>query len=151
MTEDKQQMKHFIIDLYLLLGAYEDRKTKKIKLWYLWLGGIGGVFCRIREFFMGNILLQEWILCLLPGIFFLIFAKKDSEKIGDGDGWLLIVLGNCFSGKQLLCLFYLSVLLSAVYSFLLLLMKRADRKTQIPYLPFLWLSDIILWGLEYVR
>lgn len=144
-------MRHFIINLYLLFGAYEDKKTKKIKNWYLWLGAMLGIVLKIRDFTLENLVLYEWILSLFPGIIFLLLARKENEKVGEGDGWILIVLGSCLSGKQFLSLFYLSILLSAMYSFLLLLIKKANRKTQIPYLPFLWLSDLILWGFEYVR
>lgn len=143
-------MSKFILNLYLLFGAYQDKKTKTIKIWYLWLGGFLGVYFKIKQIYTGNIQVWSWLLCLLPGIFFLIIAKIKKEKIGEGDAWILIILGNCFWGIHFFRLIYLSVLLIAIYSFILLIMKKVDGKTQIPFLPFLWIADTVLWGVEYV-
>ena len=143
-------MREFVINIYLLAGAYEDKKTKRIKTLYLWLGGLLGIVCKMVDFGNKNLNFYEWIFSVIPGLLFLICAKAGNEKIGDGDGWVLIILGSCLPGVQIWGVFYFSVLLSAFYSLILLVMKKANRKTEIPYIPFLWMSDVVIRGLQYV-
>lgn len=139
-----------LIHFYLLLGAYQDGKTKKIKNWYLWIGGILGLICKIADILQTNFLIYEWIFSLIPGIGLLICSKAGKERIGSGDGWILLILGSCYSQLQIWPVFCLSMMLVMVTALILLLGKRVKKETQIPYLPFLCLADIILWGVQYV-
>lgn len=143
-------MRHMIINLYLLAGAWYDGKTKKIRSSYLWVGIFLGMILKIVDSFSGNFYFYEWILSVTPGMFFLAAAGVGRKNIGDGDGWVLLILAGCYLKKQIWKVFYLSVTLLAIYSFLLLILGKANKKTEIPYLPFVWISDTILWGLEYV-
>lgn len=143
-------MRNFIINIYLLIGAFQDSKTKKIKVWYLWLGGILGLFFKIKDFSGQQVTLSNWIIQMIPGVLFLIYAKLGKEKIGEGDGWLLLILGNCFPGMRVWTVFYLSVVLLALFSWVLIIKKKANKTTEIPFIPFLWTADTCLWGLQYV-
>lgn len=132
------------------MGAWQDGRTTKIKVSYLWLGGFIGIICGIMDVINDKTDPGKWGINLLPGMLFLIYAKTENKKIGDADGWILVILGFCFSGMRLWPVFNLSILLLLIFSIFLLVTKKGDKKTEIPYLPFLWMADTILWGLEYV-
>lgn len=74
---------------------------------------------------------------LLPGIFFLTAGWCTKEKVGYGDGLLLLITGlmvgfyRCFSG---LCI---GLFLSAIFSAFLMLLHRAEKNSRIPFVPFL--------------
>ena len=143
-------MRGLIINIYLLIGAYQDGKTTKIKNWYLWLGIFGAIICKIIDILTVKNSLNFWLINMIPGTIFLVIAKMGKESIGDGDGWLLLILGNCFWGMRIWEVFYLSVILLSLFSLWMIIRKQGNRKTQIPYIPFLWLADTMLWGLQYV-
>ena len=69
------------INIFLLWGTCQDIKKKKIKNTHLIIGGIlGGIF-NIAKIGEGSFFFRQWLLALLPGVIFLIFAKKTKEKI----------------------------------------------------------------------
>ena len=143
-------MRDMMVNVYLGLGAYQDGKTKKIKEWYLWIGGCLGIIFKIRDIFSDNFMFSDWVLCLIPGVLFLICAMVLKEKIGDGDGWILLILGNFLPPGNVWQHFYLSLFLLTIYALFLLILKKANHQTEIPYLPFLWMANSILWGMQYV-
>lgn len=79
----------------------------------------------------------EIILSLLPGAFFLLVSRCTKEKVGYGDGLLLLITGlavgfyQCFFG---LCI---SLLLSAFFAAFLLILRKAEKESRIPFVPFL--------------
>lgn len=141
-------MREKIIFLYLLLGTYQDMNTKTIKNWYLWLGGVLGLSYKFADILSDNFYLYQWILSLLPGIMLFVCSKIGKESIGNGDGWIMLVLGTCYPKLQVWSVFYLSMVLVMIMALILFCIKR--KETEIPYLPFLCLSDLILWRVQYV-
>lgn len=130
-------------------GAMQDIKTRKIKNSYLMTGELSGVFFQIMNFFGGTFSLRERILALLPGLFFLVFAKITKEKIGYGDGMVLWILGNFLDIGELWYLLQGAMLLLMIFSIILLCTKKAFENCRVPFLPFLWMSQTILWGVVY--
>ena len=59
------------------------------------------------------------------------------EGIGYGDGILALLLGPVFGTEVMWAGLFLAFLLSALCSILLLACKKADRKTCLPFIPFL--------------
>lgn len=138
-------MSAVIINLYLLLGTAQDIKNKKISNYYLWMGGITGLFFRITECWKGTSEVAEWLIAFIPGVVVLMLAKITKEKIGIGDGWVVIILGNFMTAFEISLLLQVAILLAAIYSLILLFGKRVSGSYSIPFLPFLWLSHFLLW------
>lgn len=63
--------------------------------------------------------------------------------VGFGDVKLLMVLGLFLGTDRAWSCVFFAMLAAFVYSLLLLLMKRANMKTEIPYAPFLLLGTIL--------
>ena len=109
-----------------------------------------GIIFNLVNIVIGTFSLEKRMLALVPGILFLVFAKVTQEKIGLGDGIVLLVLGNFLNVDELWNILQGALILLMIFSILLLCAKKASKNCQIPFLPFLWLSQTILWGLGYV-
>ena len=139
-----------VVCLYLLWGAWQDLRSKKIKNSYLWLGGIAGIISKIMDIVFDNCSFKEWLWALFPGMLLLVVAKATREKIGMGDGWVILILGNFLSVVEILYVFQTALLVIIVISIVLLCGKKIDRKYEIPFLPFLWAAYTFLWRMHYV-
>ena len=143
-------MSVIIVNLYLLLGTVQDIKNKKISNYYLWIGGIIGLFFNIIECWEEVNKVTEWLIAFIPGVVVLVLAKITKEKIGMGDGWVVIILGNFLTAFEISILLQVAIILAAVFSLILLCGKRVSASYSIPFLPFLWLSHFLLWRLGNV-
>ena len=139
-----------IVDVYLFWGAWQDLRKKKVRTEYLWFGGMLGIIYRSLGMAAGFGLLRDWLLAFVPGIVMLFVAKITEEKIGYGDGWIFLILGNFLDMMELWYVLQISVLLVVFVSLVLLWSKKVTKEYQIPFLPFLWGSYTLLWGLKYV-
>lgn len=136
-----------IVNIYLLLGALQDTRERRIKNSYLKIGEVGSMIHRGVHLILGISSLSEWVYGLIPGLLLIIIAKLTEEKIGYGDGILLLILGNFMYFTEVWKLLQTAFLFVMIFSILLVISKKGDRKCEIPFLPFLWMSHTLLWGL----
>ncbi len=82
---------------------------------------------------------------MLPGMMLILLAKATGEKIGYGDGAVVILLG-LFCG-MIFTVFTVGVafLISGIYALILL---GKGRKDTMPFLPFLLAAMEVLWLYE---
>ena len=142
-------MKNMLLNLYLFWGMLQDLKERKISFIYLMVGAIIGVLFLIEGFFGQCLEVIDILFSFLPGIIFLLIAKFSKEKIGFGDGWLFLILGGWIGSKKIWALWQLSLVLSATFSLLMLGIKKCRIKSQIPFIPFVWLIHLIFMGANY--
>ena len=90
--------------------------------------------------------IYEWIFRFIPGILFLFYGKVSREKVGYGDGWLVIILGSLYSWIFLCRLLMISLFLTVLAAGFLIVIKKGTKESRLPYLPFLWMAHIVLWG-----
>ncbi len=81
---------------------------------------------------------------LLPGIVLLLCSKLMKGAVGEGDAYLIMLTGLML-GRENNLLLLGGLLLSAVCAAFLLLVRQKEKKTTIPFVPFLFLSDILLF------
>jgi len=79
----------------------------------------------------------ELLLGLFPGIILLGVSFVTRESIGEGDGLVLCALGLFCGAKQTLAVLGMAFFLCAVLAVLLLLCRRVNKKTELPFLPCL--------------
>lgn len=133
-------MKYFKIIgicICLLIGAIFDLHTKKIPKWYaiLFLGiGISTVLFVETE---------KVVECFLGGGFGLLFfllAKITKESIGYGDAFLITGLGFTIGCSNIFIVIMISLFLMFPFSVVLISMKKATKKSKLPFLPFLFVG-----------
>ena len=142
-------MKNIVMTVYLLWGTLQDLKEKKISVTYLKIGVTISVLFLIWEAWHRNVNGKEFVISLLPGLFFLLISKLAKEKVGAGDGYIFLIIGCCLGSSMTWMICQLGLILSSIYSFLILLLKRGNRNSQIAFVPFIWLAHFLLWSLKY--
>ena len=99
-------------------------------------------FGLLLEFLLTGLLSALWSgrkVAWIPGLFLLIVGKLSGEKIGLGDGWLLLALGMWLPYETLLEVMFFGLLTGAGYGVLL-------GKKEIPLVPFFTFGVVLMTG-----
>ncbi len=81
----------------------------------------------------------------LPGIMLLLCSKLLRGAIGEGDAYLTMLTGVMLGGENNLRLLLVALLLSAFCAFFLILVKKKEKTATFPFVPFLFLSYILIF------
>ena len=120
--------------LAVLVGfAAYDIKTKMIPVTAVMIAAASVLLYR---FYIG-VGIRELVIGLIPGALLLVLAFVTRESIGTGDGMMLCILGLFCGWRQSLAIFGMALVLSAILSIILLVCRKAGRKTELPFLPSL--------------
>ncbi len=131
------------ITLCGMLGAlaYKDWKEQKVSVYavlvFIILGMIFHVVWQEQE--LWNILAGAGL-----GAGFLVLSWISHGSIGAGDGAVLVATGVFLGFWENLRLLFLALILSALVAGYLLVIKRKGRKDRMPFIPFLFLADLLL-------
>ena len=138
--EEKKMQK---IILLALLGwcSLEDVKQKKLTVMYILMFGVGGIFlhlmapvCSIYSILWG----------MLLGLALILVSLVTRGSVGVGDGILLAVTGVYLGGSKNLELFMMGLLLAALWSLGLVVVKKKKGKEEIAFVPFLLISYFLM-------
>jgi len=91
----------------------------------------------------------ERLLGVISGLGVVLLSKITGGKIGLGDGLVLAVTGMGLGFWGNIELFALALALAAVFSIGLIIIRRANRKKIIPFIPFILLAYMLL-NISYV-
>ncbi len=120
--------------ILLAWNTWQDCRKKEIvpvSLWIFLAAGLvtNGVYAyQTPASFVGGILTGGGLLLL---------SCLSRGAIGRGDGYLLCVAGVYLGIAGTLSLLLGAFFLCAIWSLLLLVIKKAGKKTEIPFVPFL--------------
>lgn len=132
----------------LLLGilAWIDIRTKKIP--FILVGVLAAVMFGMRVFSLKiGIEAGAWLVRLfaglLPGGISLLCSYITKGKIGVGDGLVLTALGFGLEFRSVMLLWSMALCMAAVLAMLLLVLKKAGKKTELPFVPCLFLGYVL--------
>lgn len=129
-----------MIILYLLCGSLLDIKYKQISKKYVLIGAVVSIILFIL------FLEQAWISSLsglFVGIAIIMLAKISKGGIGEGDGYVIGIIGILLGGRLVMILFCESIVLAAFYSICKLIRNKMRNNTSFPFLPFMFISYIV--------
>lgn len=135
-----------VLGVYLAIGSIYDKKSFLLPSGFLISGSLMAVVCGIYRVFCGQILWQQWITACMPGILWIILAFATREQMGYGDGMVLLVVGSLTDLGTTMGLLMLGLGESCIWGILLLVSKRGNRQTPIPFVPMLFLSYLLVMG-----
>ncbi len=130
---------NYILLLWLIWMSIYDIKSRRIP-WILL--GMGAVLSAISCVVIGEKFPSEigrMLVGLLPGMLLLALSVC-TKLVGMADGIVLACLGVSGGFQKVLSTWLLSLFLSGVYSVILLALRKANRRTKIPYMPFLTIA-----------
>lgn len=126
--------------LFLAICSIQDIKEKRVSVKVFVLSGI---LFLIMSLLFDKISIEQRMYNMLPGMIAFLLAFLTKEQIGYGDALCLIVLGNIMCSDVLWGAVLGGLMLLSMCSILLLAGKKVNRKTTLPFLPFL--SAGVLW------
>ena len=121
----------------MLTAALFDLRTKKIPLPMIGAAAGCSALAAVLCLQSATCTLQEIAASLLPGAVLIMIAWCSKEAVGFGDGLLLLATGPLFGWQKTMLCIPAALLLTVPVSVLVLVRKKADRKTKIPFVPFL--------------
>ena len=128
------------IVIFLVLCSIQDIREKRLSVKRL---AVAGILFLIVSLVFEEKQIKKRLCNLLPGMAAFLLAALTKEQIGYGDAASLVVLGILVSARAILGAVMGGLLLLSIFSIILLAGKKADRKTTMPFLPFL--SAGMLW------
>ena len=122
---------------YLGVLTVMDIRNKRLNLLFLLSGFLlmtAGFFCT-RE-------IHPLLLATGAGVglVFLLASRVTGESFGYGDSILIMIMGGFLGFWDILSLLTAAFLLAAVFSVIMLVRKKFNRKTAFPFVPFLMIA-----------
>lgn len=118
----------------MLAMSFADIKNRTVSV--MAVVGMGLLLFLVRM--NAGVEIKELLIGLLPGAFLLLTAVVTKERIGKGDGMAVCSLGVGYGVEDVLIILLSALFTAALTAIVLLVLRRADRKTELPFLPFLF-------------
>lgn len=139
-------IKIMIVAVYLFVLSFFDWKEKAVPQLLLWLGGMAAVGMLTYGYYerdmQWQIYFAESLSAVIPGMCLLI-AAFFTKKAGMADGIVFLILGVFLGRQESMTVFWISLLMAAVFSGYLLLFCKKGKNYQVPYLPFVTASYLL--------
>lgn len=125
--------------LFLAVCAVFDSLYRQIPLIVVWLGMLTAVCLQICGV-MGETGLPAVAVSLLPGAGFFLLSFISGEKVGYGDGWVLLMIGLFLGVYRCFLILLTGLLAESAVAIVLLACRKIQRDREIPFSPFLLLG-----------
>lgn len=125
--------------VFLAICAVCDGIQRKIPLIVVWLGMLAAALLHIQGL-GGNQSRQAIILSVIPGVMFWMLSFITGEKVGYGDGWLLIMIGLFMGLWKCFLILMIGLISSSLIVLILLAARKVSRDFKLPFAPFLLLG-----------
>ena len=138
-------LSRLVLLTFLFAAAWLDQKTGELPLILSGAGATAGtLFC----FFTGSSefpeLLPGFLLGFLPGMLLLALAFFSKQAVGYGDGAIFLAAGTFLGIEKTVWLLVCALLAAGVVSLLLLVLKKRNKKTSVPVIPFVLAGYVLL-------
>lgn len=128
-----------LLFFFLAVCAVFDGLQKQIPLAVVWLGMLTAICLRIGGV-MGEGSLLSVALSLVPGAAFWLLSFVTREKVGYGDGWVLLMIGLFLDLPRCFLILLAGLLIESMAALVLLVFRKIRRDKEIPFCPFLLLG-----------
>lgn len=141
VAPDEVDMDVRFVATCVLLGVTGlfDLRYKKIPIFPIIIGSILGGAVMIAEGAGGG----EILSALLPGMLLIIVAFVTREKIGYGDGFLLVSLGLLEGAGACWEDLMMGLFFAAMFGIILLVFGEKGKETEVPFVPFLMAAHLL--------
>ncbi len=130
----KNQIVYILPGIFLLINAWYDIRKRKILLHSIW---IFTVLWILFLMFVDKEKILQAFGGILPGMFLLASAYATRQAIGYGDGLAVCVCGLYLGMGQTFAMLFYALLFCSVLSAVMLVCKKRNYKTGVPFVPYL--------------
>lgn len=137
-------MKELCVLVFLGINSWIDLRKKQVSLVTAVIFAATGV---VLSWSQDSISLGM-LVSLGIGGFFLGVSVLTQGAIGMGDGWLLLALALMLDLQEYLSVLLCGLMICALWGIVMLVMFRRSGKSEIPFVPFLFLGyvgGVLLW------
>ncbi len=129
--------------LFLSVGSISDYRSRTVSMRWIELWIAVGISLDIYKICFGKLTIQGLLCGILPGVCLLLVAYLTGAA-GGGDGFAWLIVGFLWDSADCLGAFAVSLILIFLWSIGVLVLKRAGKKTRLPFLPFSF-AGTVLW------
>lgn len=119
--------------ILVALSVFDIRK-KEIPMWGICLLGMVSLGYLITG---SGIIFYDAIMGCVPGMLLIILALLTKEKVGYGDGLVLLFIGLALGFELSMYMLMLALFLNCVMCGALFALHKVGKQTPIPFVPFL--------------
>lgn len=141
LDKEESMASNMILGAFLGICSYTDIRKKVVYVKVIVPFLLVGVLLCISP--LGNGI-HDALYGMAVGIAILILSFMTNGAVGEGDGLALMITGfylGFLNNIKLLCM---ALFLSAIVSVAAVITGKWDRKTELPFMPFLLLSFLII-------
>lgn len=128
--------------LLLLYPSIADIRFKKFYVTPILV--IAVLFAGVR-LYQGKGTVIDILLGCLPGMMIWILCLLTKEAIGTGDAAVITGLGMIAGWKDAGIICFMGLMICGILGLVLIACGKADRKTELPFIPFLLIAFFVLW------
>ena len=125
---------YIVFVIYLIILSAIDARKREFSMFFCIAGFLLAVIC------LWSRPDKEWLSILfglIPGAMLLIVAVLTEEKIGIGDAVVALLIGLAYPFEKVFVVIMVAFLGAFLVSLVLVVLKKAGRKTQMAFVPFL--------------
>lgn len=140
-----------LISLMLLLIGGFDYKTNLVLNIFLYIIAALSICLFAYRVFVLKMYYLDYVVSLLIGLVFFLSVKLIMSKIlkkealGDGDIYLVTIMGLCFKPIELLISIFISSFVGSVISIVLIKTNKTNRNDEIAFCPYLCFGFYIMF------
>lgn len=139
---------NIILCSFLGICSCYDCKKRTIPGWLLYTGIFLGGFYAVLLLVLGRYSLSVIAAGILPGAFMLLLCHITEGKLGSADGMMVIPIGLMHQWQRCTAEVMGACLLTFFLAAVLIISRKGNRKTQIPFAPFLCTAVVLVWIIE---
>lgn len=131
-------MVYVCLTAYLCALSIWDVREKELPVKVLAVGMIGSLLYGIWKHWGLELLLGS-----IPGMLLILMGFLTREKVGYGDGVVVLILGNVLKWPEGVLIYVMAQFGVLFFAVVLLWCRRAPWETKIPFVPFLTVALMI--------
>lgn len=139
---------NIILCSFLGICSCYDCKKRTIPGWLLYTGILLGCFYAVLLLVLGR---YSWFVILtgvIPGGLMLLLGRVTEGKLGSADGMMVIPIGLMHQWQRCTAEVMGACLLTFFLAAALIISRKGNRRTQIPFAPFLCAAVALMWIIE---
>ncbi|MBQ9606487.1 MAG: prepilin peptidase [Lachnospiraceae bacterium] len=123
-----------LLFIFLITGTISDLRSRSIPVLLFIIFGMTGV---TEYIISGDRSLMNEAFGVILGVVFIAISVISESKLGMGDALAVLVTGIYLGGSEAACAVLYAMLMTALFSVIILALRKGNRTTALPFLPFL--------------